>query len=80
MNFSMQDTFNRLKLAAVLRKQSAPELLDSYSAERQVVAQELIRRGVRRPRHLPAAARPSGDRIDARVAVPAEGTARVAGL
>jgi len=43
MNFSMQDSFNLgWKLAAVLRKQCAPELLHSYSAERQVVAQELI--------------------------------------
>jgi len=43
MNFSMQDTFNLgWKLAAVLRKQCAPGLLHTYSAERQVVAQELI--------------------------------------
>jgi 3-hydroxybenzoate 4-monooxygenase len=43
MNFSMQDTFNLgWKLAAVLRGQCAPALLDTYSAERQVVAQELI--------------------------------------
>ena len=43
MNFSMQDTFNLgWKLAAVLRGQSAPKLLHTYSAERQVVAQELI--------------------------------------
>ena len=43
MNFSMQDTFNLgWKLAAVLRKQCTPELLHTYSAERQVVAQELI--------------------------------------
>ncbi len=43
MNFSMQDTFNLgWKLAAVLRGQCAPALLHSYSAERQVVAQELI--------------------------------------
>ncbi len=43
MNFSMQDTFNLgWKLAAVLRKQCVPELLHTYSAERQVVAQELI--------------------------------------
>ena len=43
MNFSMQDTFNLgWKLAAVLRGQSAPALLDTYSSERQVVAQELI--------------------------------------
>jgi len=43
MNFSMQDSFNLgWKLAAVLRGQCAPELLHTYSAERQVVAQELI--------------------------------------
>jgi 3-hydroxybenzoate 4-monooxygenase len=43
MNFSMQDTFNLgWKLAAVLRKQCAPELLHTYSDERQVVAQQLI--------------------------------------
>jgi 2-polyprenyl-6-methoxyphenol hydroxylase-like FAD-dependent oxidoreductase len=43
MNFSMQDTFNLgWKLASVLREQCAPELLHTYSAERQSVAQELI--------------------------------------
>lgn len=43
MNFSMQDTFNLgWKLAAVLRGQCVPELLHSYSAERQLVARELI--------------------------------------
>lgn len=43
MNFSMQDTFNLgWKLAAVLRGQAVPELLRTYSQERQVVAQELI--------------------------------------
>jgi hypothetical protein len=43
MNFSMQDTFNLgWKLAAVLRKQCIPEMLRTYSEERQVVAQELI--------------------------------------
>ena len=43
MNFSMQDSFNLgWKLAAVLRGQCVPQLLHSYSAERQVVAQELI--------------------------------------
>lgn len=43
MNFSMQDTFNLgWKLAAVLRQQCAPELLLTYSEERQVVAQQLI--------------------------------------
>lgn len=43
MNFSMQDTFNLgWKLASVLRRQSSPELLHTYSKERQTVAQELI--------------------------------------
>jgi phenol 2-monooxygenase len=43
MNVSMQDGFNLgWKLAAVLRKQCAPSLLHSYSAERQAVAKELI--------------------------------------
>jgi phenol 2-monooxygenase len=43
MNVSMQDAFNLgWKLAAVLRKKSAPTLLHSYSAERQAVARELI--------------------------------------
>lgn len=43
MNFSMQDTFNLgWKLAAVLSQQCSPELLRTYSEERQVVAQELI--------------------------------------
>ena len=43
MNFSMQDSFNLgWKLAAVLRGQCVPQVLHSYSAERQAVAQELI--------------------------------------
>jgi len=43
MNVSMQDTFNLgWKLAAVLRGRCAPQLLHSYSAERQAVARELI--------------------------------------
>ena len=43
MNVSMQDGFNLgWKLAAVLRKRCAPHLLKSYSAERQVIAKELI--------------------------------------
>jgi phenol 2-monooxygenase len=43
MNVSMQDGFNLgWKLAAVLRKRCAPQLLHSYSAERQAVAKELI--------------------------------------
>jgi phenol 2-monooxygenase len=43
MNVSMQDAFNLgWKLASVLRGQSTPKLLASYSAERQGVAKELI--------------------------------------
>ncbi len=43
MNVSMQDGFNLgWKLAAVLRNQCAPHLLQTYSAERQAVAKELI--------------------------------------
>ena len=43
MNVSMQDTFNLgWKLASVLRGLAGPELLHSYSAERQAIAQELI--------------------------------------
>jgi len=43
MNFSMQDSFNLgWKLASVLRRQCAPALLHTYSAERQRVSQELI--------------------------------------
>ena len=43
MNFSMQDTFNLgWKLVATLRGQARAELLATYSAERQAVAQELI--------------------------------------
>jgi phenol 2-monooxygenase (NADPH) len=43
MNVSMQDGFNLgWKLASVLRKRCAPQLLHSYSAERQAVAKELI--------------------------------------
>ena len=43
MNVSMQDSFNLgWKLASVLRKQCAPSLLHTYSAERQAIAGELI--------------------------------------
>ncbi len=43
MNVSMQDGFNLgWKLAAVLEGRSAPELLHTYSAERQAIAQGLI--------------------------------------
>lgn len=43
MNVSMQDSFNLgWKLAAVLQGRCAPELLHSYSEERQAIARELI--------------------------------------
>jgi phenol 2-monooxygenase (NADPH) len=43
MNVSLADTWNLgWKLAAVLQGQARPELLHTYSAERQAVAQELI--------------------------------------
>ena len=43
MNVSMQDAFNLgWKLAAVIRGRSPPELLRTYSLERQAVAKELI--------------------------------------
>lgn len=43
MNVSMQDAFNLgWKLASVLRKRSDPKLLQTYSAERQAIAKELI--------------------------------------
>lgn len=43
MNVSMGDTFNLgWKLISVLQGRSPPELLHSYSAERQAVAQDLI--------------------------------------
>jgi phenol 2-monooxygenase len=43
MNVSMQDAFNLgWKLASALRGGSPPQLLHSYSAERQAVAKELI--------------------------------------
>jgi phenol 2-monooxygenase (NADPH) len=43
MNMSMQDAFNLgWKLASVLRGQASPEILRTYSAERQAIAQELI--------------------------------------
>jgi phenol 2-monooxygenase len=43
MNVSMQDGFNLgWKLASVLRKRCAPQLLQTYSAERHAIAKELI--------------------------------------
>jgi phenol 2-monooxygenase len=43
MNVSMQDAFNLgWKLASVLRGRASPQLLHTYSAERQAIAKELI--------------------------------------
>ena len=43
MNVSMQDSFNLgWKLFSVLSKRCAPEILHTYSAERQAIAKELI--------------------------------------
>lgn len=43
MNVSMQDGFNLgWKLAAVIRGQAVPRILDTYSAERHAIAEELI--------------------------------------
>lgn len=43
MNVSLRDTFNLgWKLASVLRGQSRPELLQTYSRERQALAKQLI--------------------------------------
>ncbi|MCP5366814.1 MAG: FAD-dependent monooxygenase [Hyphomicrobiales bacterium] len=43
MNVSVRDTFNLgWKLAAVLRRRAAPEILHTYSTERHGVAKELI--------------------------------------
>jgi len=43
MNVSMQDGFNLgWKLASVLRQRCSPRLLQTYSAERQAIARELI--------------------------------------
>ncbi len=43
MNVSMQDTFNLgWKLAAVLQGKSVPALLNTYTAERQAIAHQLI--------------------------------------
>ncbi|MGL4242768.1 MAG: FAD-binding monooxygenase [Beijerinckiaceae bacterium] len=59
MNVSMQDAFNLgWKLAAVLRGRSAPEILHSYSAERQAIASELIDFDREWSKMLSAAAKP----------------------
>ena len=44
-NTSVQDSYNLAwKLAAVLRGQAGPELLDTYSAERAPVAKQIVTR------------------------------------
>lgn len=58
MNVSMQDTFNLgWKLAAVLQGRSASSLLDTYSAERKVIAQDLIDTDTRWSRAIGGAGR-----------------------
>jgi phenol 2-monooxygenase len=58
----MQDAFNLgWKLAAVLRGQAVPQLLDTYSAERQAVARELIDFDREWARMLSAPMRSPGD-------------------
>jgi len=67
MNVSMQDGFNLgWKLAAVLRSRCAPGLLHTYSAERQVVAKELIDfdREWAKMLSSPVKQTPDGDGID----------------
>src|SRR5208282_5592606 len=68
MNVSMQDGFNLgWKLAAVLRGQCAPGLLQTYSAERQAIAAELIdfdREWAALLASSKPAAGPNGDKAD----------------
>jgi len=65
MNVSMQDTFNLgWKLASVLRKRSTPQLLHSYSAERQAIASELIAFDREWAALLASAAKDTGEGFD----------------
>ncbi|MBO1081352.1 FAD-binding monooxygenase [Roseomonas haemaphysalidis] len=62
MNVSMQDAFNLgWKLAAVLRGQSPPALLETYSFERHAVAEELIAFDRKLARMFSAPVRRPGD-------------------
>jgi phenol 2-monooxygenase (NADPH) len=62
MNVSMADTWNLgWKLGAVLRGTARPELLHTYSAERQAAAQELIEFDREFARMLSARPREAGD-------------------
>jgi phenol 2-monooxygenase len=64
MNVSMADAWNLgWKLGAVLRGTAKPELLDTYSAERQEVAQELITFDRDFARMFSAPPKESGDAI-----------------
>ena len=65
MNVSMQDGFNLgWKLAAVLRGQAGPQLLETYSAERQTIARELIDFDREFARMFSAAPRKAGNTDD----------------
>ena len=69
MNVSMQDAFNLgWKLAAVVRGQCTPQILQTYSMERRAVAQELIDFDRAFARMFSAPPRPSdvtgGDGVD----------------
>jgi phenol 2-monooxygenase len=67
MNVSMQDAFNLgWKLAAVLEGRSPPDLLHTYSAERQSIARELIDfdREWAKMLSAPLKSSPEGDGVD----------------
>jgi 2-polyprenyl-6-methoxyphenol hydroxylase-like FAD-dependent oxidoreductase len=67
MNVSMQDSFNLgWKLASVLQGRCAPELLHSYSTERQAIARELIEfdREWATMLSTPLKSSPDGDGVD----------------
>ena len=52
-NTSIQDSYNLAwKIAAVLRGQAGPELLDTYSAERAPVAERIVKRANRSSREF----------------------------
>jgi phenol 2-monooxygenase len=68
MNVSMQDAFNLgWKLAAVIRNRVAPQLLHTYSAERQRIAKELIDFDREWAQMLSASEKSAGDRDAAQV-------------
>lgn len=68
MNVSMQDAFNLgWKLAAVIEGRSPPQLLRSYTAERQAIAKELIEFDKEWAAMLSAPLKTSGDAQDSGV-------------